>query len=142
MTSGTSTFSRSMLQCALAIAMAAGAIGLALDGAGFSTHESTRVSGSPGSLSASIFAGQHGISAGQPRRPATPSCVMPQALVEAEISFDEVEAGHSSETSRPEENRPKPASHCSGPRHDCGGQRPSVLLANAADLCRLCRLVI
>lgn len=117
-------------------ALAACVIGLAMDGARPAAHEATHFCNSLGSSSdASISAAHH-------EHQARSTYSMPQALVEAEVSLDEVEAGHSEPTSWPNEHTPAP-SVCD-PRgcHLCGSQHPSVLLANAADLCRLCRLLI
>ncbi|MGB8853668.1 MAG: hypothetical protein WCC69_08900 [Pirellulales bacterium] len=136
MISRLSLIRRGLPMLALLAALAACAIVLAKDGAGPSPHEATRACGSLGSPSCvSISASHHG-------RQTPPTASMPQALVEAEVSLDEVEAGHSAPTSWPNEQTPAPSA-C-GPRgcHSRGSQHPSVLLANAADLCRLCRLLI
>lgn len=83
------------------------------------------------------------ISAAQPGGNANARVLFDPAMAEIEISFDEVEPGHESAYSWPLEDHAGPcAARCRALGLLRAGVEPAVLAANAADLSRLCRLLI
>jgi hypothetical protein len=117
------------------LAIVACAIGVVMAWAGLSAHDRGHVPGTVCSARTSVAATRHG-------RHCHPALSMPLAITEAEVSPDDYESSGPSAARWPIGNsarrsRRSPSSCLNG-----GGQDPSALFANAADLRRLCRLLI
>lgn len=115
--------------------IAACAIGVVMAWAGLSAHHRGHLPGTICSARTSVAATQHG-------RHCHPALAMPLAITEAEVSPDDEESSGTSAARWLIENRARRSRRFSSSCLNGGGQDPSALFANAADLRRLCRLLI